>query len=52
MSMADDNSDHYRTVSGIALRVPPDRPDDAMGQQRRYKTKMMVLFRKTTSVGN
>ena len=28
--MADDNSDHYRTVSGIALRVLPNRPDVLM----------------------
>jgi hypothetical protein len=27
MVMAEDNSDYYRTVSGIALRVLPDRPD-------------------------
>ena len=28
--MAQDNSDYYRTVSDIALRVLPDRPDVLM----------------------
>jgi hypothetical protein len=27
MAMAEDSSDHYRTVSGIALRFLPDHPD-------------------------
>ena len=28
--MTEDSSDYYRTVSGIALRVLPDRPDVLM----------------------
>jgi hypothetical protein len=30
MAMAEDNSEDYRTVSGIALRVLPNRPDVLM----------------------
>jgi len=30
MVMTEDSSDCYRTVSGIALRVLPDRPDVLM----------------------
>ena len=30
MAMAEEYSDYYRTVSGIALRILPDRPDFLM----------------------
>jgi hypothetical protein len=30
MAMVEDNSDYYRPVSGIALRVLPDHPDVLM----------------------
>ena len=30
MAMAQDDSDYYRMVSGIALRILPDRPDVLM----------------------